>query len=97
MQKKSHILAQTNKINFVHEAKIQDPACVLRHGQQSVFIRWLPWLLQMVPLLRWINLSCQDRVNKLYYICNIFSLLYTLTCTKAMVLSGISNMAPDMW
>lgn len=47
-----HILAQTDKMNLVHGAKIQDSAGVLRHGQQSVFIRCLIWLLQMVPLFR---------------------------------------------
>lgn len=34
-----HILAQTSKVNLVHGAEIQDPAGVLRLGQQPVFIR----------------------------------------------------------
>lgn len=45
-----HILAQTSKMNLVHGAEIQDPAGVLGHGQQSVLIKRLVSLLQIVPL-----------------------------------------------
>lgn len=47
-----YILAQTNKMNLVHRAEVQDPAGVLRHGHHSVLIRRLFRLLQVVPLSR---------------------------------------------
>lgn len=49
---RSHIPAQTSKMNLIQGTEVQDPTGVLRHCQHSVLIGWLIHLFQVVPLSR---------------------------------------------
>lgn len=62
-----HVLAQTNKMNLVHGAEVQDPAGVLGHGQDFVFIRCLGGLLQVVPLSRRTNIDITGSGYGIYF------------------------------
>lgn len=46
----TNLLAQTHKVDLVHETEVQDPAGVLRHCLQFVLVGWFMQLFQMVPL-----------------------------------------------